>query len=95
MKVAHHGIRGNTTAELMALVECPRHLVSTNGDQFGHPDDEALACIVASAQPQRPQLCFNYLSQANQAWADPDRQARLGYDAVFPAPGTEGLAVHW
>lgn len=95
MKVSHHGSRGNTTDELMSLVECPRYLVSTNGDQFGHPDDQALERIVASAQPQRPQLCFNYLSEANQAWADPDRQARLGYDAVFPAVGREGLSVHW
>ena len=95
MKVAHHGSRGNTTDELMALVDCPRYLVSTNGDQFHHPDDEALERIVASAQSQRVQLCFNYLSEANRAWADPARQQRLGYDAVFPAPGAEGLVVHW
>ncbi|MBQ0930026.1 ComEC/Rec2 family competence protein [Ideonella alba] len=95
MKLAHHGSRGNTTAELMALVECPRYLVSTNGDLFGHPDEEALACILASSQPARVQLCFNHLSDTTRAWADPARQQRLGYDALFPAPGTEGLAVHW
>jgi len=95
MKVAHHGSRGNTTDELMALVECPRYLLSTNGDQFHHPDDEALERIVGSAQPQRVQLCFNYLSEANRDWADPARQQRLGYDAVFPPAGAQGLSLHW
>ncbi len=43
VKVSHHGSKGNTSDELMSLIESPRFLFSTNGAQFGHPDQEA-AC---------------------------------------------------
>jgi beta-lactamase superfamily II metal-dependent hydrolase len=38
VKVAHHGSKNNTNEELLALIECPTYLISTNGAQFKHPD---------------------------------------------------------
>ncbi|MFE2140860.1 hypothetical protein ACFXA3_03755 [Streptomyces sp. NPDC059456] len=39
--------------------------MSTNGDTYHHPDEEALACIVPSA-PDGPTLWFNHRSQSTR-----------------------------
>lgn len=92
VKVAHHGSKGNTTDELMALIESPRFLISTNGAQFGHPDAEALQRIVARSTARPPVLYFNYRSEYNEAWADAASRRTLRYEAVFAAD-EPGLVV--
>lgn len=83
VKVAHHGSKGNTSDELMSLIESPRFLFSSNGQQFGHPDEEAVGRIIARSTPPSPTLYFNYLSQANQVWQQQGLQDQLGYQAVY------------
>ena len=41
-KLAHHGSRGNITAEVLGLIDCDRFLVSTDGSKFNHPDAVAI-----------------------------------------------------
>ncbi len=92
MKVSHHGSRANTTWPLLYRVACERYLFSTDGGVFDHPDDECVARVVAHGGPS-PTLCFNYRSARTEAWADPARAKALGYTAVYPADGSEGLRV--
>jgi hypothetical protein len=47
-KLPHHGSRRNVTTEVVALLECSRWIVSTNGKRFNHPNDEAIARILVS-----------------------------------------------
>ncbi len=83
VKVSHHGSKGNTTDELMSLIESPKFLFSTNGAQFGHPDEEAVRRVIGRSVRQKPALYFNYLSDHNKAWNSVDRQRALNYTGIF------------
>lgn len=88
VKVAHHGSAGNISDALLALIDCPRFLISTNGDQFKHPDAEAVQRIIARSVHQPPTLCFNYDSETTRPWGSAEKQAALGYVAEYnPAAG--------
>lgn len=79
VKVAHHGSAGNVGDRLLGLIDTPRFLISTNGDRFGHPDEEAMLRIIARSVHQPPTLYFNYDSDTTRRWASPQKQAELGY----------------
>lgn len=83
VKVSHHGSKGNTTDELMSLIESPRFLFSTNGAQFGHPDQEAVRRVIGRSTHSKPELCFNYMTDRNDEWNDADLQTELKYTAQY------------
>jgi hypothetical protein len=87
LKVSHHGSRNNTTPALLDAVDCPRFLVSTDGSHgFGHPDEEAMRCIVQGAG-RPPQLIFNYECATTRPYADPALQrGRFTSDYARGAP---------
>jgi beta-lactamase superfamily II metal-dependent hydrolase len=39
VKLSHHGSNANLSTAMLALIDCQRFLISTNGDNFAHPDD--------------------------------------------------------
>lgn len=92
-KVAHHGSRHKTTDELLELIESPRYLFSTNGAQFGHPDEEAAGRVIARARATPPTLYFNYLSDQNRRWQSEDLQQRLGFNALFNQDSRSPMVV--
>jgi hypothetical protein len=92
LKVAHHGSRNNLSVELLALVDCPQYLLSSNGDYFCHPDREAIARIVKYGG-ERPSLHFNYRSRYNEVWERQDLQERYSYTAHFPVDDMTGIVV--
>lgn len=82
-KVAHHGSRGNTSMQLLSLLDCPRYLVSCNGDVHQLPDNEAIGRIIQGGGPQ-PQLIFNYDCARTVVWGTAaGRKANPGYTAVY------------
>jgi len=83
VKVAHHGSKHNTDDELMSLIESPRFLFSTSGALFKHPDEEAIARIIASAGGRPVTLYFNYQSEFNRKWQEPDLQKQNNYGAIY------------
>ena len=93
VKVSHHGSRGNTTDELMALVESPRFLFSTNGAQFGHPDREAVQRVIGRTTQLRPTLYFNYDSDQNREWGCARLQDEFQYCAVYRPDDAPSLVV--
>lgn len=92
VKVAHHGSKGNTTDELLSLIESPCYLISTNGAQFDHPDDEAIQRIVGRSD-QAIELVFNYKSDRTTPWADRARQRELRYSARYPNAVGESVLI--
>lgn len=64
IKVSHHGSRHNTSPELLATVDSPCFLISTDGCRHGHPDFEVLAEIVDRPAPFERRLIFNYETAA-------------------------------
>lgn len=95
VKLAHHGSKGNTTDALMALIDSPRFLFSSNGAQFGHPDREAVQRVIARSAHPAPTLYFNYLSERNREWQSAQLQAQLAYKAVYPDGENQSMVVAW
>lgn len=95
VKLAHHGSKGNTTDALMALIDSPRFLFSSNGAQFGHPDREAVQRVIARSAHASPTLFFNYLSDRNREWQSAQLQRQLGFSAVYPEQENQPLVVGW
>lgn len=91
-KVSHHGSQNNVSSELIQLLECPRYILSTNGEHFGHPDRQAIARIIKHGGPAAA-LYFNYTSQYNEVWGRRDLQERYGFTAHYPAVGESGLTL--
>ncbi len=92
LKLSHHGSANATTIQLLELLDCPRYLVSTNGNIFSHPDREAIARIILHGG-DRPTLCFNYRTPVNALWDEQILRARYGYNAVYPRSDDAGLRV--
>jgi hypothetical protein len=92
LKLSHHGSANATTVELLALLDCPRYLVSSNGNIFYHPDREAMARVILQGG-KRPMLCFNYRSPLNELWDAPALKARYDYRTEYPPEGQAGLRV--
>ncbi len=93
VKLSHHASRANVTAALMALIDSPNAIVSTDNKQFRHPDDEALARVV-SARAGRPlTLWFNHDTPRNRRWDDPALKAAHGHATVYSAAPGAGVTL--
>ena len=53
VKLSHHGSNANISMDMLALIKCRRWLVSTNGDNYAHPDDAAIAKVITASDPAR------------------------------------------
>lgn len=91
-KLPHHGSKGNVISDLIPLAPARNYLVSTNGDTFHHPDDAALARVVLGA-PRGACLCFNYLTERTERWADRTLQGRYGFATQYPDASGKSLVV--
>ena len=58
VKLSHHGSKKNNPIELFKLIDTNKYIISTNGDQHGHPDKDSIARIV-STNP-KAEIYFNY-----------------------------------
>jgi beta-lactamase superfamily II metal-dependent hydrolase len=92
VKVPHHGSRGNVSVAFVRAVPARHYLVSTNGDIFHHPDDEAVARIVTSA-PRGATLWFNYRTPRTARWDDATLRAEHGYEVRYPADEAAGVVL--
>jgi hypothetical protein len=93
VKVAHHGSKNNTDEELVSLIDSPRFLFSTNGAQFKHPDEEAIARIINAAGGRPVTLYFNYLSEFNKKWKTQPLQEKHNYSAIYNDDGDGPLVI--
>ena len=87
-KLPHHGSRANVSTELIEAVDVANYLISSNGDNYGHPDNATMARILlASARP--PTFFCNYNTDRTLPW----KQAVEAFDGtmVLPKEGKSGL----
>ena len=77
----HHGSGANVTAALVAAIDATRYLVSSNGDDYAHPDDSTIArLILGSTGPVT--VYANYASTRTLPWAE--RAAEAGITVKLP-----------
>jgi beta-lactamase superfamily II metal-dependent hydrolase len=92
VKLPHHGSQNNVSRDLIELLVCPRYLISTNGNIFGHPDAEAIARIIKYGG-RSPTIFFNYLSETTKIWKEESRNGSTGFGVRFPEPGNMGIVI--
>jgi beta-lactamase superfamily II metal-dependent hydrolase len=81
VKLPHHGSKANVSTTLIDAIEAKNYLVSTNGDNHGHPDQEAIARIIlASNKP--PTIYCNYRTAFVTEWAE--KGPSVGATFVLP-----------
>jgi hypothetical protein len=90
VKLPHHGSGANVSEEMLRAMMCDRYVVSSNGENFGHPDDSALARAILRSDRPVTFYC-NYASPRTEPWAQ--RSALVGARFMLPKPGTAGLRV--
>jgi hypothetical protein len=91
VKVAHHGSARNTSDALVKLIDSRRWLISTNGDQFKHPDKACMARILKHGKPR--ELWFNYRSSFTKPWLSAEAQKKHKYQAVVRPTADMSLIV--
>ncbi len=91
-KLPHHGSRENTTRALVDAVDCPLFLFSTDGSVFGHPDPEAVACVIEGARTRPAGLAFNARSRFTAPWDVGEWKTKLDYTTTY-GNAEEGLRV--
>jgi hypothetical protein len=89
-KLSHHGSRANISRSLMALLDVDTFLLSSNGDNFGHPNDAAIACAILGSTGPATFHC-NYRNERTLPWVK--RGASVGATFVLPDEGAQGLRV--
>jgi hypothetical protein len=104
-KLPHHGSGGNVSSELLAMLPSTKYVFSTSGAVFGHPDDEAVARVIATATGSRKTLYFNYTAatiarnyrkkrKRNQPdWSKAEQKREYDYDVRFPFSDSDGIAM--
>jgi hypothetical protein len=65
IKISHHGSLRNTSPDLLALIDAPIYLISSNGVGHGHPDFEVLAAIVDRPAAFKRHIYLNYETSAS------------------------------
>ena len=75
-------------------LDCGRYVFSSNGDQFTHPHEEAVARVIAHGG-DAPELIFNYRSEETELWDDDDLRGRYGYSTTYPDDAARGAVLEW
>lgn len=91
-KLPHHGSRNNVSLPMLDAFPAERYLISTNGNIFQHPDEEALARVVIRASGIKKKLCFNYETDCNRDWNNQARKKEFKYTTAY-GKGAAGLIV--
>jgi hypothetical protein len=82
-KLPHHGSKKNISKELIESVNCGKWIFSTDGTQFKHPDDVAIARTVSYSKQQPPKLLFNVPSDFNGWWDNDNWKKLYGYEVCY------------
>jgi hypothetical protein len=91
-KISHHGSRGNTSRELLEVVDCRRYAISTNGARHEHPDREAIARVIRFGGSE-PELLFNYTTRFTTEWNKPEVMEQRPYHVQYPAGNERGFVI--
>jgi Metallo-beta-lactamase superfamily len=91
-KLPHHGSKGNVLEALVKIAPARHYVLSSNGDTFHHPDDQAVARVVLHA-PAGATLWFNYRTPRTERWDDPALRAHHGYQVRYPDDPTGGVVL--
>ena len=90
-KLPHHASKNNISKELIEAFPAENYLISTNGNQFKHPDKQAIARILTSNDSAK-KLHFNCSSEFNEIWKNISYTTNWNYQPQF-GTCTDGLTI--
>ncbi len=94
LKLSHHGSKANTSASLLAVLDCTRFAISTDGSRHDFPRPETIARILVADPVRNKTFYFNYRQKHALLWDDPGRQSEWRYSLVMPKKGEAGMAIN-
>lgn len=72
LKVSHHGSKGNTSDELLNLIETNNFLISSDGSFFNLPDKQCIARILK--HQKNSNFYFNYPQLTDNIFSEQDKE---------------------
>ena len=90
VKLSHHGSNANVSARMLKLIDCRRWLISTNGDNFAHPDDATIAKVITWSDHPVTFFC-NYRTMRTAAWGE--HGPGVGATFKFPKANQHSIRV--
>ncbi|MBL8683580.1 MAG: MBL fold metallo-hydrolase [Myxococcales bacterium] len=96
-KLPHHGSNNNVSTNLINAVSCPLYLFSTNGDDHGHPNGDAVATTIVNGfrddQFEKVELAFNYRNKFTSPWDNAELKKKYKYATTYPKKVGESLVI--
>lgn len=83
----------NLSPQLLALVNCRRFLISSNGTFYDHPQPETIARILKTGPGA--ELVFKYRSPEALAWDDDYLKGTWAYTTSYPDEANDGTISPW
>jgi beta-lactamase superfamily II metal-dependent hydrolase len=90
VKLSHHGSNANLSTKMLVLIDCRRWLISTNGDNFAHPDDAAIAKVITTSKGPVTFSC-NYRTVRTTPWEE--HGPGVGATFKFPKANQHSIRV--
>lgn len=84
IKVSHHGSNGNTSPELLKIMDSKNYFISTNGKGHGrHPDKETISRIVNRPSKYIRTLYFNYKTKTSSLFEEQELKNKYLYNIEY------------
>ena len=83
MKISHHGSKGNTSRDLLKIIDCNKFLICTNGKRFNHPDKEVLARIIANKTNEKKEIFINYRTLTIEPFLNEELMKKYNYSIIY------------
>jgi beta-lactamase superfamily II metal-dependent hydrolase len=72
VKISHHGSKGNTSCELLSMIDSKSYIISTNGKSHQHPHKQFLARLIN--EKENCNIYFNYEERMKMIFSEDDRK---------------------
>lgn len=83
IKVSHHGSYANTSPSLLAKIDSPVYLISTNGQGHGHPDIATIAHIISRPSSFERVIYFNYKTANAEYFNNSEWKKKYNYSIKY------------
>ncbi|MEX2411520.1 MAG: MBL fold metallo-hydrolase [Candidatus Paceibacterota bacterium] len=80
LKISHHGSKGNTSPELLEIIDTNKFIISSNGDKHQLPDKQCLSRIIN--HNNQAELFFNYPELIDKIFSEEDHSDFPDFKAV-------------
>lgn len=75
IKISHHGSEGNSK-DLLDYIDSDHYIISTNGKNYGHPDETTIAKIIGRPTEKIRNIYFNYATDASKKFNEDTEEVK-------------------